>query len=353
MKRIHQFAAGFNPGDAISNEILAIRTILENNGFAGNIYAKNIGLHLKDSKTVKKYYKYKYSPGDLIIYHHSIHSTVSNFVLNSLAPKFMIYHNVTPHHFFESYDLKLTHYVKKGREELKNLKDKFMCYFADSKYNREELNSLDFTNVHILPIIYDFQKLQKKESVKKDGFKNIIFVGRIAPNKKQDDLIRFAKMFKDYFCDKFKIHLVGYCSKELNLYKEELDYMVKFYQLDEHVLFSDYVDDDKLQEYYQSADLFISMSEHEGFCVPLIESMFYEIPILAYQAGAVGDTLNGAGISFNQKDFLKICELVHIILKDQDFRNEIINSQNKRLKQFIDSRPESILLEEIGRLQKI
>lgn len=349
IKRIHQFSAGFNPGDAISNEILAIQSILEKKGYPGNIYAKNIGLHLKEPKKVRKYYKYQYSRGDMIIYHHSIHSSVLDFVLNNPAPKFMIYHNVTPHHFFESYDLKLTHYVKKGREELQTLKGKFTTYFADSKYNKDELLELGFKNVHVLPIIYNFEKLENRVSQKSDC-KNIIFVGRIAPNKKQDDLIRFAKIFKDYFYQNFKLHLVGYCSEELHLYKKELDYMVQFYQLENHVFFSDYIEDNKLQEYYQNADLFISMSEHEGFCVPLLESMFYKLPIIAYQAGAVKDTLNGAGIVFNQKDFMKICELVYMLIHNKNFKNTVIESQNKRLKQFMSSNPESVLLDEINKL---
>ncbi len=341
IKRIVQFSAGFNPGDAISNEMLILKSYFLEIGFQGEIFSENIG---KDAKGLaNKFKSYRRKEGDFIIYHHSIHSAIFEFLLNISCPKALIYHNVTPSYFFEPYDLKLSHYLRKGREELKDLKGKFQLYFADSKFNRQELLDLGFSSVQVLPIIYDFGRLKKKETPAKTQSKNIIFVGRIAPNKKQDDIIKLAKVLKDYFLSDFKIHLVGYCSRELELYKEELNALIHFFGLECYVMFSDFIDDESLAEYYQQADLFLCMSEHEGFCVPLLESMYYDVPILAYDAGAVKDTLDGAGILFKEKDFPTICECILKIFSDKDFREKILETQRNRLSRFQQGNYTSII----------
>lgn len=309
-----------------------LKSYFQEIGFDGEIYSENIGKDTKGlAKKFKSYFERDY---DFIIYHHSIHSAVLDFVEKLKSPKALLYHNVTPSHFFEPYDLKLTHYLKKGREELKTLNGKFQLYFADSEFNKDELIGLGFSNVQVLPIIYDFKKLKKKETEPSNKVKQIIFVGRIAPNKKQDDLIKIAKVLKDYFFSDFQIHLVGYCSRELELYKDELIFQIQLFGLENHVFFSDFLDDDLLAEYYQKADLFLCMSEHEGFCVPLLESMFYDVPIIAFDAGAVKDTLDGAGILVKEKDFPSICELILKIFSDRDFRDKIITMQRERLTRF-------------------
>ncbi|MBE7413046.1 MAG: glycosyltransferase family 4 protein [Leptospiraceae bacterium] len=345
MKNIHQFSAGFNPGDAISNEMLAIQKYFSTLGIGGNLYSENIG---KDKKFCKKFKTYSEKKSDLIIYHHSIHSNVLDFVLKANAPKILIYHNVTPYQFFQSYDLKLTHYLKKGREELSEIREKFLIHFSDSKYNCDELSSLGFENVIELPIVIDFSKFSAKVVSKKTSEKKkIIFVGRLAPNKKQDDLIRFAKIYKDSFNRDFQLWILGNSSHELKSYKEELELMIRFYDLKENVFLSNFISDEKLIEHYSTADLFLSLSEHEGFCVPLIESMFFSVPILAYSSSAVPDTLGDSGILFNKKDFLKVSVLADRLLFDRKLKEQVIEKERERLKYFQMIRPEKILQEEI------
>ena len=349
IKNIHQFSAGFNPGDAISNEMLSIKKIIKQElGIDGNIYSENIGF--SNNNLCKKFNTYKYKSSDILIYHHSIHSSVLKHIKDMPIPKIMIYHNVTPHHFFEPFDLKLTYYLKKGREELQYIQSNFDVYLADSEYNRSELIHFGYNNVKVLPILYDFSKLSKKEP-KKTSKKQIIFIGRIAPNKKQEDLIRFAKVFHEVYSKNFELHIIGHCSLELWLYKEELIHLVKDLNLEDTVYFSDFVNDQKINEYYQNADLFLSMSEHEGFCVPLLESMFHQVPIIAYNAGAVKDTLSGSGILFYKKDMLVLCELAYRAIHDSSFRKSILTKQNQTLETFINTKHYEILIHEIKQLQ--
>ncbi|MCC6275780.1 MAG: glycosyltransferase family 4 protein [Leptospiraceae bacterium] len=347
MQNLHQFSAGFNPGDAISNEMLAIQKYFLKIGIRGNLYSENIG---KDKKTCKKFRSYSESRNDLIVYHHSIHSNVLDFVLKAQAPKILIYHNVTPHQFFSSYDLKLTYYLKKGREELKDLKGKFLIHFGDSKYNCEELLALGYSNVKELPIVIDFSKFNSGNGAFtkiNSEEKKIIFVGRLAPNKKQDDLIRFAKIYKEVYNRNFRLWILGNCSHELKSYKEELQTMIDFYGLKENLVISDFISDEKLIEHYKSADLFLSMSEHEGFCVPLIESMYFSVPILAFNSSAVPYTLGDSGILFCKKDFLEISAIADKLLFDEAFKNKVVQKEQARLVDFHNACSEKVLEEEI------
>ena len=328
--------------------MVALQAHFRGLGIRGNIYSENIGTI--NTKISRKFKSYSENPSDLLIYHHSIHSGVLDFILTKKLPKILVYHNVTPYHFFEPYDLKLSHYLKKGREELSSIRESFEICFADSAYNRSELVRLGYQNVHVLPIVYDFSKLHAPSEPHANGTrKNILFVGRIAPNKKQDDLIRFAKIFRDISGKHFLLNLVGHCSKEMSCYQEELERMIDYYDLSEQVKFSSFLSDSELNEYYRNADLFLSMSEHEGFCVPIIECMHYGIPIVAYNAGAVKDTMDGSGILFNKKDFAMIAETVSKIFRDPVLRTKIVSGQQKSLQSFQSKDPTGIIEREIGK----
>ncbi|EMY77913.1 glycosyltransferase, group 1 family protein [Leptospira weilii serovar Ranarum str. ICFT] len=348
MRQVQQFSAGFNPGDAISNQMLEIRNYLRDLEYKGDIFSENIGA--SKLPFVKKYKTYGKSPKDILFYHHSIHSGVFDFLRSFRSPRVLIYHNVTPHHFFEFYDLKMSYLLKKGREDLKKMKERFDLVFAVSKFNQKELEELEFQNVGILPITYqlseNFPKIERSNS----PVKKFLFVGRITPNKKQDDLIRLAYAYKSMISDRFQFYLAGFSSRELYLYREELERMLDFYDLRKNVLITGFLSDVELNNLYQEADVFVSMSEHEGFCVPLIEAMVHRIPILAYSGGAVPETLNGAGIIFTEKKFPDLAILLDKILTDLSFQNKILTNQDIRLKEFKKTNSKSVLKKTIETL---
>ena len=342
--RIIQFASGFIAGDAISNEMTAIDNYFSKKGYETGIFASFTAG--SNEKKVKKSYKYVPEKNDILIYHHSIHSGLVEKIKKFDVKKVMVYHNVTPHHFFELYDFKMSHYLKKGRDELAEMKDLFDKNLAVSRYNASELEALGFSKVSVVPIIYDFSNL-KKSAKKKSAIKNILFVGRIAPNKKLDDLIRFAAIFRLMVTDSFKLTIVGYAPRELSLYKEELDRMVDYYDLAKHVVFSGFVSDAELQNLYSQADLFLSLSEHEGFCVPVLESMYFAVPVLAYECGVFKETLDGAGVLVKEKDFGRIALMAEKLLYDDGFRNSILEGQNQRIARYLELDPASLIEKEI------
>ncbi|TGK11579.1 glycosyltransferase [Leptospira fletcheri] len=344
-QNIHQFAAGFNLGDAISNEMQSLKSVFRRLGYSSEIFAENTG---PGTGALVKKYKYCHAKNkDIIFYHHSIHSSVFEYIQRMKCPKVLVYHNVTPPSYFEKYDLKLTYLLGQGREELSQIRDEFNAVFAVSDFNKRELEELGYENVKILPITYQIPPKPNFVASRTDELQfrgpRFLFVGRITPNKKQDDLIRFAYYYSKTFGPDFQLFLVGFSSKELYLYREELERMLDFYKLRQNVIITDFLSEESLQRIYRECDLFISMSEHEGFCVPLLEAMVHGIPVMAYDAGAVRETLSGAGVLFKEKRMDLLVGLANKIVNDPELNRAVLKTQEERIGNFSRVRPESIL----------
>jgi glycosyltransferase involved in cell wall biosynthesis len=329
--KIHQFSAGFNQGDAISNLMIYYKNKFNSLKISCELYSQNIGHNT--GKICKKYNTYNYSDGDIIIYHHSIHSKVLDFIksIEKKSKKIILYHNVTPSKYIEPYDLTLSYYLKKGREELKDIGDYFSINLAVSNFNKKELDTLGFSNVDVLPISLDLSNYTKLPKSNTDYF-NILFVGRIAPNKKQCDLIKICKVLSNYNFP-FKLTLAGKNAPELSSYKSELDNLIKYFNLGEKIEFLEFIDQNKLAELYSSADLFLCMSEHEGFCVPLVEAMYYDIPIIAYNSSAISETLGNGGFLINEKRFEYIAELIFKIYNSSKLQDYLKNKAKNRFEE--------------------
>ncbi len=201
--QIHQIMPSIRHGDAVSNYALEIRDILREWGYKSEIYAQFIHPNLKN--TVRAYTEYNKisSPDNVLIFHFSIGSDISKFVKILPDKKILIYHNITPTRFFWGINDNLAKLVMCGREELAEYHDITDLALGDSEYNRMELIELGFKNTGVLPIILNFNEHNQEpdlEIIKKysDEYTNLLFVGRISPNKKQDDII---KIF--YYYNKF------------------------------------------------------------------------------------------------------------------------------------------------------
>jgi glycosyltransferase involved in cell wall biosynthesis len=166
-----------------------------------------------------------------------------------------------------------------------------------------------------------------------DGKTNLLFVGRLAPNKCQDDLLR---AFDHYLTmdPQARLILVGQGEPNDPYYRHLLNTIDKL-RLTEFVMLPGQVNDAQLLAFYRTAHLFWSMSEHEGFCVPLIEAMWFDIPILAYASTAVPETLGEGGILFTTKeDLITVAALAKILVGDGGLRTKVINAQRRRINDF-------------------
>lgn len=331
--KIHQILPSLSPGDAIGNEVLMMRDLLRSWGYESDIFAQHI--HPDVQARPYREYKLESSPQNLLIYHFSIGSEVSNFVSGLPDKKLMIYHNITPSHFFCGINDNLVYLLEKGREELSSLSQDFDLALADSEYNRIELECAGYHNTDILPLIMDFSKYNLFNQSIVDKYSgdetNVLFVGRISPNKKHEDIIYTFYYYKRINPKARLFLLGGYDGCEPYLLR--LQDLVRRLGLSD-VYFLGKVPFRDLISYYRVSDIFLCMSEHEGFNVPIVESMFFGLPIIAYKSSAIPCTLGDAGVLVRSKNYGEIAELIDIIMEDADLRNKLINRQKERLNEF-------------------
>lgn len=325
-------------GDAVGNDTLALMQVIEEMGYETGIYAESIDQRLKD-KRIKPAYKIPYlKPEDILIYHMSIGSQLTYEIENYHCKKMMIYHNVTPAEFPAPYNPVTAEACREGIEQVKYLSDKFDYCLADSEFNKQELIRMGYTcKIDVLPILIPFDDYKKTPSKKvlrrfKDDYVNILFTGRIAANKKQEDVIKTFYYYKKYINPKSRLFLVGSYYGMENYYHSLKAYVERL-EL-EDVYFTGHISFADILAYYQLADIFLCMSEHEGFCVPLAEAMAFEIPIIAYDSSAIAGTLGGSGLLLKEKDFKVAAEMIHRIVTDEQLRADLIYNQNIRLKDF-------------------
>ncbi len=345
---IHQLAAGFASGDAISINALYLQSILRKWGHNSKIFS--VGEHI--SREMRAYAEdynrhSKYSnPGAVAIYHFSIGSELSNYFKSLPDKKLLIYHNITPAKYFYTINETKAKVLFRGREELANLVNVPDLSVADSEYNRRELTEAGFKNTGVLPLTVDLNHLDDKPSRKilnryRDQFVNLLFVGRMVPNKRFEDIIKVFYYYKKVINPRSRLFLVGAFGGCEN-YLAYLRGLTAELELSD-VVFAGVVKFRELLAYYRLSDVFICMSEHEGFCLPLLEAMHFQIPIVAFSAAAVPETLGGAGVLVNRKNYEEIAEFVDLLVKDKHLRQEILKKQNERLKEFDKSKIEEKL----------
>lgn len=251
----------------------------------------------------------------------------------------MIYHNITPSYFFQPYNAKLTQLLKDGLTGVLNLVGAFDFCLADSEFNKQALLEMGYTcPIAVRPVLIPFSDYAKKPTQEiidrydNDGYVNFIFVGRIAPNKKQEDVIRAFSCYQRFCNPKSRLILVGSWSGAESYYRRLCRYTAALQA--ENVLFTGHIPFPDILAYYHVADLFLCMSEHEGFCVPLVEAMYFGVPILAYRACAVPDTLGDSGILLDKKDPVEAAMVADRILTDTSLRRELVARQRRRQQDF-------------------
>ena len=350
---IHQFVPDFSYGDAIGNDAIGIQRILKSWGIKSKIFSKVIHPMYWNRAEFYLYYRYHHDPENILIFHYSTGTELIDFVRELPERKILIYHNITPAHFFEKVNRKVARRCREGHEKLAGLTEMFNLALGDSTFNTEELKAMGFPNTGVLPIIVDVS-LYKKNLKKipwfpylKSHIPTLLHVGRVAPNKRIEDII---KVF--YFCKKsvpnLRLLLVG-SHFDTETYVESLEKIVARLHLSD-VYFTKHLPTTTLAQIYAYATVYLCMSEHEGFCVPLAEAMSFDLPIVAYGAAAVPETLKDAGILFDKKDYPAIAEAVMECVTNPELRDDLVQRGRKRLKAFTDEAVAPILKGHLERM---
>jgi glycosyltransferase involved in cell wall biosynthesis len=298
-------------------------------------------------------YQERSGPDNVIILHFSIGSQVSSFAYHLPDKLMLVYHNITPPHWFAHYLPRVAKQCFKGRQELTRLTDRTSLAVGVSEYNRRELESMGFDPTGVLPYRSDPELFSVSPSSSvfemfDDAKVNFLFVGRVMPNKRFEDLLKVFKIYQKHIDRNCRLILVGECC-DFERYYEDLLGLADKLAL-ENVFFPGHVSTSDLVAYYSVADLFLCMSEHEGFCAPILEAFRFGIPVMAFAAGAVPETMGGAGVLIHEKKFEEIAELAFLLLNDATLHERVVAEQDRVLEEIASRDTEGLLLDFVKRV---
>jgi len=338
--KVHQIVPYLGGGEPISSQALAIHEVLRSWGVESRLYAYNM------DDFGRQYAQYDSEYGkvlhqdhdDLLIYHYALYCENYRLFQRSRHRKVLVYHNITPQDFYKDYHFGSFFLCRLGRRYLRELGD-YDLALADSEYNRRELLEMGFTEEKsaVLPI---YPPLDYLEAVEEDaalarwladGKTNLLSVGRVVPNKRIEDVIKLFACYHHGVNAESRLVIAGFM---LSSYYAALASLVKSLGLEGRVHFLGRVSDAQLRACYRGCRYYVSMSEHEGFSTPLLESFHFGLVVLAYDAGAVPETMGGTGILFREKDYPLLAELIDRLERDPMLRGRVTAAQRERLGDF-------------------
>ena len=327
---IHQVLATLGYGDAIGNEVLGIQRVLRQAGYDSEIFAQTADPRLEDLTLGYLDLRDASHPDNILIHHFSIGSRASRLAYALPDRMVLIYHNITPPEFFVDINKHLVRLCFRGRRELALYKTRCDLALGDSEYNRQELDALGFSPTGVLDVVPDFHHLGGPANYTlagafADDWVNVLFVGRVIPNKKFEDIIRAFHAYKTFFNPQSRLLLVGSHSGFERYVTMLHRFIARLGAGDVHLV--GHVSNEELTAYYELGDIFLCASEHEGFCVPIVESFHMGIPVLAYAATAVPSTMDGAGVLYTNKDPMHMAALVNAIIEDRQLADRIVDGQ--------------------------
>ena len=339
-RAIHQILPTLGHSDAIGNQVLHVQALLRARGFTSDIFAERWDPRYNGQCQHFSAYAQHSHADNLLLLHYSIGGEINDWARQQPDHLGLIYHNITPAHFFLGINDDLAQQVADARSKLNN----FKAYptMADSHYNQMELEALGFRVLGVVPPVVDLASLDQELTSpgaahieklfgKRDTL-DWLFVGRHVPSKCLHDIVKAFYCFHTFIQPKSRLLFVGNSSGMAH-YIDSLFDLVTQLGLDGAVVFAGSVPEG-LAAFYKMADLYISMSEHEGFCVPLVEAMHYDVPILAYDSTNVPFTLGNAGVLVQHKEYRMIAELAHEMTSNTTLRTQIIQTQRARLPAF-------------------
>ncbi len=338
--KVHQIVPYLGSGEPISSQALAIDEVLRSWGVASQIYAYNMDDFGRQHAVYDSEYRkvMHEGEGDILIYHYALFCENYRLFVESRHRKVLVYHNITPEGFYKDYHFGSFFLCRLGRQYLRELGE-YDLALADSEYNRRELLGMGFEEEKsaVLPIYPPLDYLEEAEEDPllarslNDGKTNLLSVGRVVPNKRIEDVIKLFACYHHGVNATSRLIVAGFM---LYTYYEALISLVRRLGLEGRVHFLGRVSDAQLKACYRGCQYYISMSEHEGFSTPLLESFHFGLVVLAYDAGAVPETMGGAGVLFAEKEYPLMAELLDRLERDTLLRERVIAAQRERLGDF-------------------
>jgi glycosyltransferase involved in cell wall biosynthesis len=331
---VHQVLATLGYGDAIGHEVLGIQRTLCGAGYRSEVYVETADPRLEHLTRDYRDLVESSAPGNILIHHFSIGSRASRIAFALPDRMILVYHNITPPEYFADTHQRLVEQCYMGRRELGAYVRRVDLAVGDSEFNRQELEDLGFTPTDVLPVVPDLSHLDVEPDYLMagrfdDDWTNLLFVGRVIPSKRIENLIRFFHAYRRFYNPRSRLCIVG-------SYSGFEGYLATLHQLiaslgTPDVHFTGHISNEELAAYYSIADLFLCASAHEGFCVPLIEAFDRRIPVVAYARTAVPATMDGGGVLFDTEDPAVVATLIDVVLSDAALHDRILGAQDRAL----------------------
>ena len=355
MTAIHQFVPSLAPRDAVGTHYLAMQAIFRAAGYRSDIYALEAKEEFRKlARPFRSFRGAKRGEPTWLLYHSSVGTPVGDFVAARPEPLIVDFHNITPAHYFARYEPHLAGLMSLGRRQLQKLAHRAHLGLADSAFNAAELEGLGYPRTAVVPILLDVTTLDvppdpavsaRLRAAKAAGGIDLLFVGRITPNKAQHDLVKMLAAYRRVHDPQARLHLVGGSSSEG--YLTALTKFVAALGLTDCVDVVGGVSAATLAAYWEHADVFVVASEHEGFCVPLLEAMHHGVPIVAFATAAVPETLADGGLVLPTKDAATFATGVARVVDDLALRDQLVRAGRARLAAFDVARSRQRLLDAV------
>lgn len=336
---IHQIMTGYADGDAISNEATLLREIFRRWGHNSEIYADLACVSPSMRSDCRPLADYTAVAGDICLHHYGIASPAADVFLASPAKKIMVYHNITPAEYFDGFDDAVAAQLREARRALREVAQRADAVWTVSRFNAAELKAAGIDGVKVFPLLFvPYPPDIPPEPLILEKFagplKNIVFVGRVAPNKRIEDLIAAFAWYHKAVNPFSRLIVVG-SKRSAARYYTMLRMLVGDLDLS-NVCFEGFASTAGLLAYYRVADLYVSASEHEGYCLPLVEAMDHGVPVIARAAGGTPEAMDGAGVLYEDLAPVELGALFDRVLTDAALRNEILTSQQRRVQRAKD-----------------
>jgi glycosyltransferase involved in cell wall biosynthesis len=332
--------------DAVSNDVMGQHEFLIKEGHEVYLYAENFHQtmgHLVVSELLLD--QLLSSQSTNLVYHHSIEWVIGFSMLVRFKGKLFIkYHNITPPEFFAPYDNFSEGITRNGRLQTKKIVklEKTFRYLSDSLCNAEDLKEAGVADsmIRIVPPFHKVDKFNEistnatlAERLSKSGGVKLLFVGRLSPNKGHIHLIQTVKRYIEVYGEDIELHLVGLIWS-IEKFLKPLEELVNQNRLGGHIYVHTKVSAQDLKTFYKYCDIFLLMSEHEGFCVPIVEAQFHGLPIIALDRTAVKETLGPNQILFEEINYNLFAAAVRSVAHNKEYRRYLVENGSRNVKRF-------------------
>jgi len=330
---VHQVCAGAVPRDAISHHLLEAQRSLQAMGFRSEILCEEGRIHPALAHIVRPVGDWDRvaRPGDAAILHYSIGSPAFGHVLDRCERSAIHYHNITPAELLWEDAPAVAAACEQGRAELALLAGRVRAAAADSCFNADELMSLGYPSADVIGVMRRELPVAPRRS-RADGRLRLLFVGRGVPNKAQHHLIAALAALRQTGSDA-SLTLVG-TWEGMEPYEDRCRRLTAALRLEDHIDYAGSVDDASLARAYAESDCFVCLSDHEGYCVPLIEAMAADLPIVAFAAGAVPETVGAAALVIDDKHPSIVAEAVRMAVGDPAVAARMADGRRAQLEHF-------------------